>query len=221
MRILYTGIGLYIINSIMAVTTMSIIASCFLWPVAAYLVGSIPFGLVFAEIKGVDLRRHGSGNIGATNVTRVIGKGLGLLTMLADMAKGFLPVMLFRFFSHGAPDLNILALTGIGAVLGHCYPIFLRFHGGKGVATSTGVFLAVCPSAIGVALAVFLFTVKITGFVSAGSLTAAVIAPAAMHFFCPGSRLEFMAWGIAALVWWRHKDNIRRLLSGEEHSWRR
>jgi glycerol-3-phosphate acyltransferase PlsY len=196
------------------------ITACFLWPVAAYLAGSIPFGLVFAGIKGVDLRRHGSGNIGATNVTRVIGKGLGLLTMLADMIKGFLPVVLFRFFSHGAPDLNILALTGVGAVLGHCYPVFLGFHGGKGVATSAGVFLAVCPSAIGVALAAFLLTVKITGFVSAGSLTAALIAPVAVHFFCPGSRFELMAWAIAVLVWWKHRENIGRLLRGEEHGWR-
>lgn len=203
----------------MAVTIMSI-TTCFLWPIAAYLAGSIPFGLIFAKIRGVDLRRRGSGNIGATNVTRVIGKGLGLLTMLADMAKGFLPVILFRFFSPGAPDSDILALTGLGAVLGHCYPVFLRFHGGKGVATSAGVFLAICPPSLGVALAVFLVAVKVTGFVSAGSLIATVIAPAGVCFFCPGIQIELMAWAIAALVWWKHRENIKRLLRGEEHGWK-
>lgn len=196
------------------------ITACFLWPLAAYFAGSIPFGLLFAWIKGVDLRGYGSGNIGATNVTRVIGKGLGFLTMVADMAKGFLPPALFGFFSHGVPDLNIMALTGVGAVLGHCYPVFLRFRGGKGVATSAGVFLAICPSAVGVALAAFLLGVKTTGFVSVGSLAAAVVMPVAVHFFCHSSRFELMALAIAALIWWKHRENIGRLLRGEEHSWR-
>ncbi|MGC8736267.1 MAG: glycerol-3-phosphate 1-O-acyltransferase PlsY [Dissulfurimicrobium sp.] len=192
----------------------------FFWPVLAYLAGSIPFGLLFARIKGVDLRGSGSGNIGATNVMRVMGKSAGFLTLLADLAKGFLPIVLLRLVGSGLSDPGILALTGLGAVIGHCYPLFLGFRGGKGVATSAGVLLAVCPSALCVAAAIFLIVARVTGFVSAGSLAAAAIAPAGVHFFCPSGPVELMAWAMAVLIWWKHKENIRRLLRGEEHGWK-
>ncbi|MDA8161699.1 MAG: glycerol-3-phosphate 1-O-acyltransferase PlsY [Desulfobacteraceae bacterium] len=195
---------------------------CIIWPIASYLAGSIPFGLIFAKIKGVDLTGHGSGNIGATNVARVMGKGMGLMTLLADFIKGLLPVLILRFLCGGDLSLSIsLALTGFSAVLGHCYSVFLGFRGGKGVATSAGVFLGICPQALGVAAAAFLAVVKVTGFVSAGSLLAAVVLPVGIHFFCPSGQMEAMASAVAAIVWWKHRGNMARLLRGQERGWRK
>jgi len=194
----------------------------FFFPAAAYLLGSIPFGLLIARGMGIDLRSRGSGNIGATNVTRVLGKGPGLLTLLADLGKGFAVVLACRtFFPEKEGDEFILALTGMAAVLGHCFPVFLGFRGGKGIATAAGVFLAVSPASLGVAALVFLVAAKTSGFVSLGSLLASVAVPAALHFFRPGLPLESMAWAIALLVWWKHRANIGRLLRGEELGWRR
>jgi len=118
-------------------------------PASAYLLGSIPFGLLLARMRGVDVRSVGSGNIGATNVTRALGKGFGLLTFCADLSKGFVPVLVCRaVLPAGLETQTILALTGFGAVLGHCFPVFLGFRGGKGIATASGVFLGICPLAL-------------------------------------------------------------------------
>jgi glycerol-3-phosphate acyltransferase PlsY len=194
-----------------------------IWPIGAYLLGSIPFGLLLARCKGIDLRKHGSGNIGATNVARVMGKGWwGLITLTADLSKGLLPVLGCMWAMAGATDPDFwIACTGLSAVLGHCYSIFLGFQGGKGVATAAGVFLGVCPCAIGIAVITFLITLKKWGYVSVGSLTAALFTPILMHFFCPALELELMAWGTACVIWIRHKDNIKRLMKGEEKSWRK
>jgi len=196
-----------------------------IWPIGAYLIGSIPFGLVLARARGIDLREHGSGNIGATNVARVLGKGgwrWGLLTLAADLSKGLLPVIGCRYTMSSLPDPYFwVACTGLGAVLGHCYSIFLRFHGGKGVGTATGVFLGVCPKAIGVATIIFVLVVKRWGYVSLGSLTTAALMPILIYFFCPVPAFKFMSLGIALVIWIRHKENIKRLIRGKEKGWKK
>jgi glycerol-3-phosphate acyltransferase PlsY len=195
-----------------------------IWPIGAYFLGSIPFGLLLARCKGIDLRKHGSGNIGATNVARVMGKGWwwGILTLTADLAKGLLPVLGCMWAMAGAVDLDFwIACTGLSSVLGHCYSIFLGFRGGKGVATAAGVFLGVCPCAICIAVITFAAALKKWGYVSVGSLTASVFTPILMHFFCPAPELELMAWGTACIIWVRHKDNIKRLIRGKEEGWKK
>jgi glycerol-3-phosphate acyltransferase PlsY len=198
------------------------VAAWIFWPLAAYLFGAVPFGLLLARAKGVDLRCHGSGNIGATNVARVLGKRLGLITLSADLSKGLVPVLGCRMAMEGNPDMELyIALAGVGAVIGHCYPVFLRFRGGKGVSTAAGVFLGICPVVLAFAMAGFVLAVKKCGYVSVGSLSAAVIIPVLLHFLCPGRDLELMAWFVAIVIWWKHRENIGRLLRGEEKGWRR
>ncbi len=193
-----------------------------IWPLAAYLLGSIPFGLLMAKSRGVDLRQHGSGNIGATNVARTLGKSFGLMTLMADISKGLLPVLGCKFLGKDLMNVQfILSLTGLAAVAGHCFPVFLGFRGGKGVATAVGVFLGLCPKALAFAAAGFIAVVKVSGYVSLGSLSASAIMPALIHMFCPGHFVEPMAWSIAIIIWFRHQDNIRRLFSGQEKSWKK
>ncbi|NIA08601.1 MAG: glycerol-3-phosphate 1-O-acyltransferase PlsY [Nitrospiraceae bacterium] len=193
-----------------------------IWPILAYLIGSIPFGLVLAHARGIDLRKYGSGNIGATNVARVTGKGWGLLTLVADLSKGLLPVIACKYAVSGSPDPYFwIACTGLAAVLGHCYSIFLGLHGGKGVATATGVFLGICPKAVGIATVIFVLVVKKWGYVSLGSLTTAALMPILLYLFCPTLAFESMALGIAIVIWIRHRDNIKRLIRSEEKGWRK
>jgi len=189
----------------------------------AYFMACIPFGLVIAGKEGVDLRRRGSGNIGATNVARVIGKRAGLITLALDILKGFLPVFLLRIFwaapvfpDAGGRDLFV-AMSGVAAVAGHCFPVFMNFRGGKGVATAAGVFLAVCPATLVIAAAGFFFAVKKWRYVSVASLLAASIMPVTVSLFCPSDHIELMSWTIALIIWIKHADNLRRLSRGEEN----
>ncbi len=188
----------------------------------AYLLGSIPTALLVARPFGIDPRKHGSRNLGATNVARLLGKKWGLLTLLGDMGKGVIPMLLaFHFFaSHPQRDF-LVAGTGFAAFLGHLFPIYLGFRGGKGVATATGVFLVLCPKALGLALLCFVLAVKISGFVSVGSLLASALMPALIYLFCPKKTYILTALAMALLIWIKHKDNIRRLLRGEEKSWKK
>lgn len=193
-----------------------------LFCVGAYLLGSIPFGLLIGKAMGTDIRKHGSGNIGATNVTRTLGRKLGILTLGLDVLKGWVPVTISTNLLQGHENSEtILAATALCAFLGHCYPIFLRFHGGKGVATAAGVFLAICPQALAIALLSFIIVVWRTGFVSAGSLTAALVMPLLQMFFLPSIPVSIATWTIAALVWWKHRENIRRLIRREEKGWKK
>ncbi len=185
----------------------------FLFPTAAFIIGSIPFGLLFARMKGKDPRKYGSGNIGATNIARVLGKKWGLVTLFADILKGLVPVLLAEA---AGLDTFYLALTGLGAVVGHCYSVFLIFHGGKGVATAAGVFLALCPKAVAVAAVVFFIVFRLYGYVSAASLSAAASIPVLMHVFCSNDILESMSWTICLVIWLKHSDNLKRLSRGEE-----
>jgi len=179
----------------------------------AYLLGSIPSGFIVGILAGVDVRDAGSGNIGATNVARVLGKGRGLLTLVADMAKGFVPVFIAQRL--GMSDLA-LALVASAGFLGHLFPVFLKFQGGKGVATAFGALLALAPPATLVLILVFGVAVLWSHRVSLGSISAALAAPIALWAFSYSVELVVMGAFLGAMVILRHRDNIKRLLAGNE-----
>ncbi len=185
----------------------------------AFVLGSIPTGLWLGRwLRGIDIREHGSKNIGATNTLRVLGKGLGAAALLGDMLKGLLPVLAAQAYaaqaSGAAPALPVVC--GIAAILGHTFSIFLRFRGGKGVATSTGVFLGLAPIATGIAFLVFAATVALTRMVSAGSLAAALALSLAVALLPTTWPVRIVVWIAAALVFIRHRSNIQRILNGTE-----
>ena len=187
---------------------------------ASYLLGSIPFGLLFAKLFAKqDIRAVGSGNIGATNVTRVAGPLPGILTLLFDAGKGALAVLLAgRFTDH---DATSMMLAAIFALLGHCYPLWLRFKGGKGVATGLGVFNALCPFAGLGSLVVFILVVLTWRFASLGSVAAAASMPLLVYFFwAPGHAppLVIVIGTLFAtvLVIYKHDANLQRLIEGTE-----
>lgn len=184
---------------------------------AAYLMGSIPNGLLLARLKGVDLQKVGSGNIGATNVYRCVGKGWGVAAFVLDAVKGFVPAFVFPRLMDSAPPWLGLA-CGIAAVAGHNWPVWLKFKGGKGVSTSAGMLLGIAPAAVGIGFAVFALVVALTRFVSLGSILAAVAVPAAyLGLYGAGNRLLAGALvAMGALVVVKHRANIRRLLAGTE-----
>jgi len=181
--------------------------------IAAYFLGSIPTGLLLAKAAGVDIRNSGSGNIGATNVYRTLGRSVGIMTLLGDCLKGLLPVLLAKYL-HLA-DIWVAAI-GMAAFLGHVYTIFLGFKGGKGVATALGVFLGIAPLAVCGALLVFIGVVWKSRFISLGSITAAAAMPAFIALLKPQPALVLIAAAIAALVIWKHRENIQRLRAGTE-----
>lgn len=181
--------------------------------VLAYLCGSVPWGLVLAHRAGVDPRREGSGNIGATNVARTAGAGLGAATLALDAAKGALPVVLARLLGSSAP---VAAIVALAAVLGHVFPPWLRFAGGKGVATALGALAPIVPGALAGAVAVFGLVLGLTSRVAAASLAgAAAAAVLSLAIGYPGPAAA-VTWVIAALIFVRHRENIRRLLAGTE-----
>lgn len=181
--------------------------------VFAYLLGSIPTGYVIGKWMGVDVTRAGSGNIGATNVARLIGKRLGILTLAADAAKGFVPV-----FVSGQLGLDITAMSIVGtaAFLGHLYPVFLKFKGGKGVATALGVFAGLAPLATLVLIGIFAATILSSRIVSLSSMIAAVAAPVTLVCFSYAPSLIGMSVFLAFMIVLGHRANIRRLLAGTE-----
>jgi glycerol-3-phosphate acyltransferase PlsY len=183
----------------------------------AYLLGSIPSGFIIGTLSGVDVRNTGSGNIGATNVARVLGKGLGLLTLFADTAKGFVPVFVAQRLAMS--DLAV-ALVGVSAFLGHLYPVFLRFQGGKGVATAFGALLAIAPAAPVVLALFFGVAVLVSRIASLGSITAALAAPVVLWTLSYAPVFVAMGAFLGAMVIVRHRENIKRLRSGTEPRFR-
>jgi glycerol-3-phosphate acyltransferase PlsY len=186
----------------------------------AYVSGSLPFAWLAGVAKGVDLRKQGSGNLGATNVFRVLGWKIGLLVFLADALKGALPVLLLapRVDAGHYPELAAI-LVGVAAIAGHVRPIFLGFRkGGKGVATAAGVFFALAPVPMLISFAVFVAVVFATGYVSLGSLISAVLLPLLL-LVTQGARspLFIVSLIIATFVFWTHRANIGRLRRGEEN----
>jgi glycerol-3-phosphate acyltransferase PlsY len=221
-----------------------------LWlcPIIAFLLGSIPFGLLIAKAKGIDIRQHGSGNIGATNVLRVVGKKYGITCLILDALKGLIPtiigISLIRFagmknpmmisaldpFAAEFPMLTaqlFQVLTGLCAILGHNYSPWVGFKGGKGIATSAGVLIAMMPAAIVILLIVFLVVVFTTRYVSLASIVAAAVLPIVTLW---GSwfhgKIQNGTWNkplfvfsivIAILAIWKHRSNIQRLMKGTEN----
>jgi len=178
----------------------------------SYLLGSVPFGLLIGRLRGVDVRRAGSGNIGATNVMRTGGKAAGIVTLCLDAAKGVVPVLVARQ-TGVSPDLQVAA--GVAAVVGHCFPIYLRLRGGKGVATATGAFAVLSPLVLGFAAVVFAGVLGVSRIVSAGSCAAALALPAAA--FARGeTTVALGAIPVAVIVVWRHRENLRHIRAGKE-----
>jgi len=185
------------------------------WIGLAYLLGAVPFGLVVGKIFcGIDPRTDGSRNTGATNVARLCGFKFGVLALLLDLAKGFVPVAVACTFSESS---LFLALTGLAAIVGHCWSVFLYGKGGKAVATTVGVFLALAPVSTLIAAVITIAVIAKSGYVSMGSLTLVTILPILM-LVTGNLTYCLMAVVVAALVFWRHRENIQRLARGEEKS---
>jgi acyl phosphate:glycerol-3-phosphate acyltransferase len=194
------------------------IASCSL----SYLLGSVPFGLIIGKLRGVDIRTQGSGNIGATNVFRCVGKPWGTAAFILDFLKGYgataLIPLLVETLTQEAFSVNLRLVCGILAILGHNYPIFLKFKGGKGIATSAGVLAGIAPLVILPAIGAWLLLFLTTRYVSLGSIGAALMAAAGGWIFYPGQgAIPWALTLLGLLAIWRHRSNIQRLLKGEEN----
>ena len=190
------------------------------WIVLGYLLGAIPFGyLLVRATGGGDIRFKGSGNIGATNVARTSGWSVGIATLLLDAAKGFLAVRLTEHFSGG--NVRFMMYAGLAAILGHVFPVWLRFEGGKGVATALGVFLAVCWPALAADVLLFLLVAVFWRYVSLASISAAAALPLLVYvLYAPGhappTAISLSTLVAAVMVIVKHRDNIERLLAGTE-----
>jgi glycerol-3-phosphate acyltransferase PlsY len=184
-----------------------------------YLLGSVPTGLILAKLfSKVDPRKIGSKNIGATNIFRTAGKSLGILTLAGDLLKGAIPVVIA--IQWGESDLWI-AISGLTPFLGHIFPIFLGFKGGKGVATALGVYLVISPVAVLIEFLIFAGIVWKWRFISLGSITCATTIPILIAYFRSDSQAYFIiSVIIAALILYRHQSNISRLLQGTENKWK-
>jgi glycerol-3-phosphate acyltransferase PlsY len=182
--------------------------------IAAYLLGSIPFGYIFVKLAtGMDIRKAGSGNIGATNVFRK-SKAIGVCTLLADAGKGYLAVVLAGRLT-GDPRWQ--AAAAVAAIAGHVFPVWLRFRGGKGVATGCGAYLALAPAAVGTTLVVFALTASLTRYVSLASILATAAFPLWAYLYREPSAVLVAALAGSCLIIAKHHENIRRLLSGTEN----
>lgn len=185
--------------------------------IVSYLLGSIPSGLVLGKLRGLDVRRYGSGNIGSTNVLRTVGIGEGVVVLGADVLKGVVATVMGRYII-GTPAGEMAG--GLAAVVGHDWSIYIRFQGGRGVATAAGALLVMSPEVTGAGIGIFIIVVALTRYVSLGSMMAAVGAVAVMGALTALDRepVEYLIYiGIAAgLIVFQHRDNIGRLLSGTE-----
>lgn len=202
----------------------------------AYLLGSIPTGFLVAKAKGIDIRKTGSGNIGATNAMRVLGKPAGIFVLLMDALKGFAAVtwLMPAIYNWVEPhyfglapgfavasvtvQMKFKVLAGVGAVLGHNYTCWLKFKGGKGIATTAGVYLALAPWALLAGLVVFILAVLLTKYVSVGSIAAAIALPATVWVMTPHNLLlGIVTTALGVLAIYKHKGNIQRLVAGTEN----
>jgi glycerol-3-phosphate acyltransferase PlsY len=190
----------------------------------AYLLGSIPFGLILVRVvRGEDVRLSGSGNIGATNVARTGGAKLGVATLVLDALKGYAGVAFAIAISHREASIDAglaAALAALCAILGHVFPVWLKFRGGKGVATAVGAFLGLAPRAVLVVLAIFLIIVAISRYVSLGSIIASAAFPVLAYFLYRGTSTIadlLVMFAASLLIILKHKANIRRLLNGTEN----
>ena len=179
-----------------------------------YLAGSIPTGVILSQLfSSKNIRAEGSGNIGATNVYRVLGVRLGILTLFGDVIKGIIPVMAARTL---LADEVWIASVAFFTFCGHLFPVFLKFRGGKGVATALGIFLVIAPPVVACAVALFVLVVMRWKYVSLGSLAASVLMPVLLGAAGYSSAFVGLSLGVAGLIFYRHKDNIKRLRQGCE-----
>jgi len=194
-----------------------------LCPLISYIIGSISFGFLITKlIKGTDIRLEGSGNPGATNVARVLGKKYGVLVFILDLLKGFIPVFVFDRLFSGQEHYLILILCGLGVICGHTFPLFLRFKGGKAAATGCGVFLWLAPTPILISAAAWLLITVITRYVSLGSIISSFVLVVCVIFLNSASfgrelPLTLFSVFICVLLTIRHKSNILRILNGTEN----
>jgi glycerol-3-phosphate acyltransferase PlsY len=192
-----------------------------LLPIAAYSLGSIPFGLLIVKVTaGTDIREKGSGNIGAANVARNAGPVAGALTLLFDAAKGYLAVLLAGYFTHG--NVRWMAVAAVAAVVGHMFPVWLGFRGGKGVATGLGVFLPICWQAVAAGIVLWLLVVVFWRYSSLGSIVGAAAMPILVYFLyaprhAPPDIVTVSTTLVAVLIIVKHRSNIERLIAGEEN----
>jgi glycerol-3-phosphate acyltransferase PlsY len=186
---------------------------------SSYLLGAVPFGFLIARARGVDIRRVGSGNIGATNVFRSVGKTWGILAFVCDALKGFVPAFWFASLGELPQSAVLQLLFGCAAIAGHNWPVYLGFRGGKGVATSAGALVGIAPLSMGIGLAAWLISFLVTRYVSFASIAAALVVggSAWLPSMPYGLPVRSALSGLALLTIWRHKSNIRRLLDGTEH----
>jgi acyl phosphate:glycerol-3-phosphate acyltransferase len=192
-----------------------------LLPIIAYSLGSIPFGLLIVKVTaGTDIREKGSGNIGAANVARNAGPVAGALTLLFDAAKGYLAVWLAGYFTHG--NVRWMAVAAVAAVVGHMFPVWLGFRGGKGVATGLGVFLPICWQAVAAGIVLWLLVVVFWRYSSLGSIVAAAAMPILVYLLyaprhAPPDIVTVSTTLVAVLIIVKHRSNIERLIAGEEN----
>lgn len=191
--------------------------------IASYLLGAIPFGYIIAKSQGIDLYKTGSGSIGATNVFRSVGKKWGILTFFLDALKGFIPAFFFPVMaaSHtaGSNQLFLALLCSSLSVIGHNWPVYLDFKGGKGIATSAGALIGIVPKLIGAGLLAWIIVFLLTRYVSVASITAAVVIMIAgwLFYLDRGIALPAALTILGIFAIWRHKSNIQRLINGTEH----
>ncbi len=189
----------------------------------AYLLGSIPFALVVSLPQGVDPRKAGSKNPGATNVARLLGKKWGAITFLGDAGKGIIALLITKLATGLSfyEEPTLYAGVALFAVLGHMYSLFLKFRGGKGVATTIGTFLVLTPLPSLLSLIFFLLIVYLTNYVSVGSLTFSLVLPVFIYFFNYPEEYFFSSIVLTLFIWIKHRDNIKRLLKGQENPWKK
>lgn len=185
--------------------------------IVAYFIGSIPTGYLFGRARGVDIRTTGSGNIGATNVFRTLGKTAGVAVLLIDAVKGFFPTKFLLFGAIPETHEYHAMVAGLFAILGHNYTCWLEFKGGKGIATSAGVLIALVPYGLLVTLAVWLVVFALSRYVSLASVVAAVVLPFAVWAVGRSTTMIWLCTMLSALAIYKHRTNIQRLLAGTEH----
>jgi glycerol-3-phosphate acyltransferase PlsY len=183
------------------------------WILFGYAIGSVPFAFLIARREGIDVRVAGSGNVGASNVLRTTGTPLGIIVMALDISKGAATVLIAHA---GAGAISSIAAAGAAAIVGHIYPVWLRFHGGKGVAVAAGVFAILAPVAAAIAACVFLAIVWTTRVVSLGSIAATVALPPAAWLSGSPRAVVIASLGAAGLIVFRHRTNLQRLMHGTE-----
>lgn len=180
----------------------------------SYLLGSIPTGYLIGRLKGIDIRKHGSGNPGTANVYRTLGKWPGIITFAIDFLKGFFPAFIaVKLFPENYP---LIIVTAAACIAGHIWTVFLNFRGGKGVATSAGVFMAFLPAPTALAFLVFGLAVALTKHISVGSMSAAVFLPVFCLLFSSPVPFAVLAFLVCALIIYTHIPNIKRIYSGKE-----